>query len=240
MCGRKLFVVNVGANASHGNAVSPLYDDGNFDLITIPEQRGVLSRECLRYSDLRWHFRGAVRLILGERKWTTVTHNDPDLWNGVYGDLPHSSPRAAALRRARPGDYLLFFARLRAFHANGFRGKAGFYFIGGWRIERILDIRENTQFPKSKGVPENPHVRKHLKGSRQRFSLFLAGTKPVRLAPPIRMDRPLLERILPESRMWNWTSGRSPLQTMGSYLRTVRAIDTRTHRGLTDLLRVGG
>lgn len=236
MSNKQLFVANVGANASHGTVASPLYEDGNFDLITIPEREGELNRTCLRYRDLSWHDWVAVLAILGPQKWRMATHNDPDLWNGVYGDVPHVSPRAAVLRHARAGDALLFFARLRPFTAHGFSGSPGFFLVGGWSLHKVIDVGADARFRIPKRAGDNPHVRKWLAGSRERFSLFLARTRGVRFVPPIRMDRSFLERNLPESKSWNWTSGRSPLQVIGSHLRTVRAVNGKTHPGLARLL----
>lgn len=49
-----------------------------------------------------------------------VVHYDPHLGNGhdgtsgdfSYGDVPLVNPRASALKKARPGDWLLFIANL--------------------------------------------------------------------------------------------------------------------------------
>jgi hypothetical protein len=220
--------------------VSPLYEDGNFDLITIPEHDDRLGRMCLKYSDLQWHDPVAIRAILGQRRWNTTTHNDPDLWNGVYGDLPYSSPRAAALRKATPGDGMLFFARLRPYDGRRFDGAAGFYFVSSWWIDKVIDVRENTRLRLDRGIADNPHIRKRAAGNRQRFSLYVASPPPNRLTPPVRIDRLFLARTLPESTGWTWNSGRSLLQTIGSYLRTVRAVNAADHQDLLELVRVGG
>ncbi len=233
-----LYIANVGANASH-RSLSPLYDDGYFDLITIPEQ-GQLGSACLRYKDLRWHDPRAVRMILGRTRWEAATHNDPDLWDGVYGDVPYLSSRAAPLRRARPGDALLFFARLRPFGGNTFHRDSAFYFVGGWSIHKAIDVKPNIGLRLERRVSDNPHVRKYLAGSPQRFSLFLSRESPTRLTPPVRMSRSYLRRALPESRLWKWVDDRTRLQTIGSYLRTIKAVSSEDHPDLFELLEPAG
>ncbi len=236
MQAKNLFIINVGANASHHGMVSPLYRNDDFDIITIPEYDADHGYACLRYCDVTWEDPIKVQTILGERIWTIPTHNDPDLGRGVYGDLPDSSPRAFSLRKAKHGDGMLFFARLTPFNEGRFSGEAGFYLIGGWVIDKILSKEELVRLPLCQRVLDNPHVRKLKVGKKDNFILYLAKEKSYRFEHPIRMDRGFLAEALPESNLWTWDSCRSSLQIIGSHLRTIKCVKSRSHRILTKLI----
>ena len=233
----RVFLANVGANASHAPVVSPLYPDGTFDLIPIPEFNSRFKLSCLRYCDLHWNRGLLVHQILGARRWKWHCHNDPDLDNGVYGDLPESSTRAAALRSARPGDLLGFFGRLRPVGARLGSPPAGFYILGSFRIRSVFRPVASVRPPRAQGVSTNPHVRKWVAGSPEMFWLFLGKPgRHTRSIPPVKLTREVLIRLLPKSKSWNWGRGRSDLQTIGSYLRSIRSFQASAVPDLVSVL----
>jgi hypothetical protein len=91
------YLANVGANASH-RARSPLYADGSFTLHPIPETRPWV--QPMRLLPDVW----------GDRP----VHLDPDLEGDqpTYGDNCRRAGRAFNLRQARPGEVIVFVARL--------------------------------------------------------------------------------------------------------------------------------
>src|SRR5260370_13847800 len=101
------FLANVGANSAHA-ARSPLFADGRFVLLPIPE-RDPWATPMLRLGDilgLAAHPPAAWR----ER----TVHLDPDLSapTPTYGDNCRRAGRAFSLRRAATGDLIAFLARL--------------------------------------------------------------------------------------------------------------------------------
>src|SRR4051794_1970553 len=68
----KIFLANIGVNASHHFA-SPLRPDGAFTLVTIPEDRALAGTTLVRYGD-----RPDLRDVVPQDYWTVSTHYDPE------------------------------------------------------------------------------------------------------------------------------------------------------------------
>ncbi len=229
----RIFLVNVGANASHG-VRSPLFADGTFELLPIPEPRKWWAPPMSTYAKLDcFNDPGeSVAKYVSARHRGTRVHNDPEFETFTYGDDCGVNPRAAALKQARPGDVLLFVARLVRYESGRFTKEAGFYFVGYIRIEDMLqDVRK---FPFGKALVafgHNAHIRRaiyHQKTALNGFSVFkgsAAGSKRLQRAVPL--TRALAEDLFRDARgkPWLWEkNGRSDLQTIGSYTRSVRAV----------------
>ena len=125
----RIFLINVGVNASHGNLRSPIFRDNAFEFIPIPETgRRVSCPGCStlpRYKDLLTNNGINILQIIPKSFSDLRVHNDPEFISFTYGDYPNSSPRAANLKKATKGDFIFFLARLVS-HNNGSFGKGGF------------------------------------------------------------------------------------------------------------------
>src|SRR5260370_23236477 len=122
------FLANVGVNSAHA-ARSPLFADGRFVLLPIPE-RDPWAPPMLRLGDisgLAAHAPAAWR----ER----AVHLDPDFSEPTptYGDNCRPSGRAFSLRRAASGGLIAVLARL---HPP--RGPPGFHVLGGVAVCAVL------------------------------------------------------------------------------------------------------
>ena len=109
MTGR-IFLVNVGANASH-RFCSPLFPDGTFEFIPIPEDGPPQGQSIVSYCDLASFNRPGQSLMkyVPQRLWYRAAHNDPEFETFTFGDNCERSPRAAALKRIDVGDLLFFW-----------------------------------------------------------------------------------------------------------------------------------
>jgi len=127
----RVFLANVGANASHRFA-GPLFDDSTFEFLPIPEDRDLPPGHTVRYRDLRSFNRPGSDLLkyVPRRLWDRSTHNDPEFETFTYGDNSETTSRGAALKRLRPGDRLAFLARLERWHQGRATGQFGFYLVG--------------------------------------------------------------------------------------------------------------
>jgi putative DNA base modification enzyme with NMAD domain len=204
------FLANVGVNAAHA-ARSPLFADGSFALLPIPER--IPWREpMLRGSDV------PQMQAHAPRTWSDLAvHLDPDLTpeHATYGDNCRNAGRAFTLRRAAPGDLIVFLARLHA-------ACPGFHLVGCLEIgDAIEDV---TGDPGPGWWDANAHVRRaRATGIWNSFWVF-RGTRRSRLlerAAPI--TRGELETLFGDG--LRWPSHRTELQTIGSYTRAVRRID---------------
>lgn len=206
------FLANVGVNAGHA-ARSPLFEDGRFALVPIPEPTP-WRPPMLRFRDL------TNLTTYAPRRWAgRAVHLDPDLTcaTRTYGDNCRRAGRAFSLRAARPGDVIVFLARL---HPTG--APAGFYLVGALEIDDILP--DVTADPGPGWWDGNAHVRR-ARASRvwDSFWVFKGAHTSRPLTRAIRFGR--LESFQVFGAGWDWPLHRSELQTIGSHTRAVRRVE---------------
>jgi hypothetical protein len=206
------FIANVGVNAGHA-ARSPLFEDGTFQLLPIPESvpwRHPMKRlndlpHLLPHAPNSWHDR--------------AVHLDPDLNSATptYGDNCRRAGRAFSLRRARPHDLIVFLARLQPRAAD-----AGFYLVGFLEIDGALT--DVTRDPGPGWWDGNAHVRRARATDEWDCFWVFKGTTSSRL----------FQRAVPFTKAeagelfygtWRWRPERTELQTIGSYTRAVRRVE---------------
>lgn len=205
------FLANVGVNSSHA-ASSPLRDDGSFELLPIPE-RTPWRPPMLRFADLSrptahappaWHDR--------------AVHLDPDLTSPTptYGDNCRRAGRAFSLRRATPGDLIVFLARLQPSD-----GPPGFHLVGSLVVEDMLDDVECD--PGNGWWDGNAHVRRaRATGDWDMFWVFKGAASSRLLRKALPFARAEAEQVFGAG--WRWPAHRTELQTLGSYTRAVRRV----------------
>jgi hypothetical protein len=213
------FLANVGVNAGHA-ARSPIFDDGSFRLIPIPE--AVPWRPpMIRFGDLEDLSRNAPR------SWRLqAAHLDPDLAapSPTYGDNCRTAARAFSLRRAHQGDLIVFVARLQPL-----AGPAGFHLVGCLVIDDLLS--DVIADPGPGWWDANAHIRR---GRAQRkwnsFWVFKGGdgTRLLEQARPFGRDQ--AEAVFGSG--WRWRVNRTELQTIGSYTRSVRRVESQGEKWL--------
>jgi hypothetical protein len=147
----KIYLINVGANTQHqSSARSPIFNDDSFVFVSFPTDK----ESTKPYPMNARPFTHKVGVF--------NTHADPDWDNLTYGDS-HCG-RSAALKKAEPGDILLFWALLwRNINRTwkGFTENKGWYLIGALRIEEILRGKQTPEDAKPfnvKRAAENAHI----------------------------------------------------------------------------------
>jgi hypothetical protein len=133
-----IYLINVGANTAHSSqARCPLFLDeaGGFEYVPFPHEecRQTYPQKLFPYV---------------KPEWRNHAHLDPDWEHLTYGDCC-SNQRARALRSAKPGDVLLFWALLwhiRDRKADVFAAcSRGWYLIGALRVQCVLKSGESVQ-----------------------------------------------------------------------------------------------
>jgi hypothetical protein len=218
------FLANVGVNSSHA-ARSPLFEDGSFQVIPIPEAVD-WRRPMLRIGDLEGigtHVPPSWRL--------RAAHLDPDLVSSTptYGDNCRRAGRAFSLRRAAPGDLIVFLARLQPDARP-----AGFYLIGCLEIEDILaDVIAD---PGPGWWNANAHVRRARATSVWDSFWVFRGTTASRLMDQaVRFEKREAAALFDD--VLCWPSHRSELQTIGSHTRAVRRFNGSAEEWLRSICR---
>jgi Nucleotide modification associated domain 3 len=206
-----VFLANIGVNAGH-TARSPLFRDGSFTVIPIPE-RMKWRAPMLRLKDLP-----EIAEHAPESLARIAVHLDPDFIGPVptYGDNCRRAARAYALRKAVAGDRIVFLARLHPRSAP-----PAFYLVGELVVDEIL--ADVVADPGPGWWDGNAHLRRaRATGAWDSFWVFRGGPGSgfYPQARPFRREE--VENLFSEP--WLWRPNRSELQTIGSYTRTIRRL----------------
>ena len=230
MAGR-IFLANVGANAAHPFH-SPIFPDGAFEFIPIPEDRDLPGRHAVRYGQLTSYYDSAVSIsrFVPRRLWEWPAHADPEFDTFTYGDNCEISPRAASLKRMEPGDFLFFIARLAgpadAVHRLP---RPGFYLIGYLEIAEVLrDVRSRPRPDVLARFGANAHVLRGLSDPDlwDRFWVFRGSQRSRRFRRAVPVIREVADSVFTaaDGSPWRWGEGRTDLQVIGSYTRSCRCV----------------
>lgn len=231
----RVFLVNVGSNASHCFN-SPIFEDGTFEFIPIPEDRDLPGPHSVFYRDLRSYNNSIddLRRYIPRRFWDWPSHNDPEFETFTYGDNCEISPRSASLKDVEPGDLLFFLARLSkvmgddVVNIRGKKGK-GFYLVGCIEIEEVLpDVRSRPNKSVLRRFAANAHIRRGLSDPAlwDRFWVFRGSDRSCRFDRAVPVNRELAMQVFrsADGSPWQWGDGRTDLQIIGSYTRSCRCI----------------
>lgn len=226
----RLFIINVGVNASHGNLKSPIFEDGSFIFIPIPERKINQNLELPRYRDILPEALPYIPKSYHDVK----IHNDPEFTTFTYGDYPTKHPRAALLKLIKPRDFLFFLARLVCWSTseNNFTNKAGFYIIGYFHIDYVIsEVTIELANEVLISASNNAHV-KRGKCNKDKFDKFwiVKGSHQSSLLPrALPFDRHFASHVMVDrqNQPWTWDQNRTDLQIIGSYTRSCRMITDR-------------
>ena len=226
----RIFLANVGANASHRFA-GPIFPSGTFEFLPIPEDRNSSSEHAVKYADLRSYYDPAKNLLdyVPRRLWEWPAHHDPEFETFTYGDNCAVSPRASALRQLERDDILLFLARLEKWTSCGPTNQYGFYLVGYLHIKEIVaNVVRRPPPALLAQVRANSHVRRGLSdtGWWDSFWVFRGSNNSRRFHQAVPVTRELASQVFTSARgtPWRWDTGRSDLQVIGSYTRSCRCV----------------
>lgn len=106
MAGRKVLLLRVGIDRGTGGALSPIFADGSFEYVPIPEARP--SRCPRSFASLAARHGGTLAAFVPTRSAGVPAHLDPDFGALTYGDA--ALPKRRQLSRLETGDLLVFYA----------------------------------------------------------------------------------------------------------------------------------
>ena len=115
-------LLRVGIDAGCGGIQGPLFQDGSFDFVCIPDNKGV---SVHTYGNLVGrsgtahvsYFAESRRKVMAEQ----TVHVDPEWETFTYGD---PTPPKRSLRLLKPGDFLVFYCGLQEWDAeSGWNGE---------------------------------------------------------------------------------------------------------------------
>jgi hypothetical protein len=222
----RIFIINVGAN-TRSPLQSPLFDDGRFELVPIPESNSQGSDNLLAYADLR-QFNEPDKPLLELFPKTSISpqekvHYDPEFDTWTYGD---NVGQKSNLQDLRVGDMLFFLARLVPYDGQRFnRDEATFALIGYLEVAERLDDPGDPLFV-SPAFIRNAHVRRWMAqpSSFTNFVIFKGSVNSRRFRYAVPFDREFVEHVpilMADGDKWQWEQ-KTDLSVIGSNTRTVR------------------
>jgi len=178
-------LLRIGIDTGSGGIHGPLFADGTFEYIPIPDGHAVDKRTY--GNTLGRHGRGLIDYFpasMRSRMADQPMHVDPEFDTFTYGDP--TTPKAG-LRHLQPGDLLVFYCGLRGWD---FASDPALYLMGYFEVERAGKATEFTKTELTCFFSRNFHVRHRQVFHRQRESLVVVkGTSNSRLLhEPIRIS----------------------------------------------------
>jgi len=130
----QVVLLRVGIDTGSGGILGPIFKDGSFQYIPIPDNFGEQGVDRRTYGKTRGRHGGRLVDYFPEGRRETVRdqsiHFDPEFLTFTYGDP--TSPKAG-LRRLSEGSLLVFYAGLRGW---GFDCRPALYIIGYFEVTR--------------------------------------------------------------------------------------------------------
>lgn len=149
---RKVVFLRVGIDKGCGGILSPVFEDGTFELLWIPEgcnkSKGEqLSKEINQtYSNyIGRHRKPLIEYFPeGKRKEeykNRIMHIDPEFKTFTYGDPSRSK---STLKNLNKGDFLIFYAGCQ--QLNKSKEQSALYIIGYFKIEKVRCVTDEKQY----------------------------------------------------------------------------------------------
>lgn len=135
----KALLLRVGIDKGYGGCLAPIFEDGSFEYIPIPEKRN--TSENRPYSELLGRNGGFLADFVPVKLRDSFPHMDPEFDTFTYGDPTRNKRRQLA--RLVPGDLLIFYAGLEP--TDGI-DRSRIFIIGYFTVKRVYDFGE---IPKS-------------------------------------------------------------------------------------------
>jgi hypothetical protein len=178
-------LLRIGIDTGCGGIHGPLFADGTFEYVPIPDGHAVdertygntVGRHGRKLID---YFPASMRNRMADQPM----HVDPEFDTFTYGDP--TSPKAG-LRHLKPGDLLVFFCGLRGWD---FPSDPALYLMGFFEVKKAGVASEFTKTELDRLFSCNFHVRHRRVFQRQKESLVVVkGTTNSRLLyEPIRIS----------------------------------------------------
>ncbi len=168
-------ILHVGCNRSHG-FLGPVYGDGRFRFVPIPEWHKCVSEKTWTYADL-----DLQETLPKNWKWGKYAHYDPEFESFTWGD--YKNKRTYQARQLQERAFYLFISSLKYFPIRGVEGAHdinpdwAYYLIGFFEV---AELPTWVSYPLSTHFRDrflnNAHIRRRDNGTHRPFLIF-TGTR---------------------------------------------------------------
>jgi hypothetical protein len=154
----KALFLRVGIDSGCGGTLGPIFPDGTFEYVPIPESSQYVSPRSLYFRDLPARHGGTLAQYVPGKYREAAAHYDPEFETFTYGD-PTRNKRGQLLR-LDDGDLLVFYAGLRPVES---RAATRLYIIGYFTVASVESINATNSWPppNSSHLLRNAHLRRN-------------------------------------------------------------------------------
>lgn len=177
----KALLLRVGIDKGYGGALAPIFKDGSFEYIPIPEFKtnSTDKRTFTTTYGIKNRFLGEY---LPEKTKNQQIHFDPEFETFTYGDV--SPSKNNYLLKLEKNDILVFYAGLTPYKNDKF--EEALYIIGYFKVETVIDFNQLNSFQKAE-LSSKYSNNAHIKTKDLENLVIVAGNRKSRL-----MDRAIL------------------------------------------------
>lgn len=153
----KALLLRVGIDKGCGGALAPIFKDGSFEYIPIPEFKPNSSDKKTFSTTLGTKNRFMAE-YLPEKTRNLKIHFDPEFETFTYGDV--SSAKNKYLLKLEKNDILVFYAGLTPYKNDNF--EEALYIIGYFTVKDVIDFNGLNSIEKDKFAskyPNNAHIK---------------------------------------------------------------------------------
>jgi hypothetical protein len=138
----KVLLLRIGIDSGCGGTLGPIFSDGSFEYVPIPESPQYVSPRSVYFKDLSARHGGTLAQYVPRRYREAAAHYDPEFDTFTYGD-PSRNKRTQLLR-LDDGDLLVFYTGLRPI---GSRTASRLYIIGYFTVAFVESINSAKPWP---------------------------------------------------------------------------------------------
>jgi hypothetical protein len=164
----KVALVRIGIDTGSGGIHGPLFQDGTFEYVPIPDGYCIDSRT---YSNVSGRHGRKLIEYFPKSKYVKMAHQsihfDPEFTSFTYGD---PTPPKSGLRHLQTGDYLIFYCGLEGW---GYNAEPALYIIGYFEISTAGYASKFASAQIQELFSENFHVRHRSIYEKQKDKLVL-------------------------------------------------------------------
>jgi hypothetical protein len=153
-----ILLLRVGIDSGCGGTLGPIFPDGTFEYVPIPESPQYVSPRSMYYRDLAARHGGTLAQYVPPRYREAAAHYDPEFETFTYGD-PTRNKRGQLLR-LDDGDFLIFYAGLRPV---GSHSASRLYIIGYFTVASVESVLPAHPWPPTDAshFQGNAHLRRN-------------------------------------------------------------------------------
>ncbi|MCE5215089.1 MAG: hypothetical protein LLF83_10280 [Methanobacterium sp.] len=185
----KAMLLRVGIDKGSGGCLAPIFQDGSFEYIPIPETEE--TKEIKTFKNTQGVKNKPFAAYIPEKIHELPIHFDPEFETFTYGD---ATSKRKSLLKLDENDLLVFYAGLEPYMNNKF--SSALYIIGYFKVKEIIDFNKlETQeiIQYSKKYSNNAHI-KRINGFEN--LVIIAGDKKSKiLDKAILISEPKLNKL---------------------------------------------